>query len=76
MSNTLGAGPTLWVRFATRTLTKWSEATQVYEALFFMAIRDFKKAAELFLESIATFTTYVRITTFGKHTPTVPHTPD
>jgi 26S proteasome regulatory subunit N7 len=31
----------------------------VYEALFFMATRDFKKAAELFLESIATFTTYV-----------------
>lgn len=31
----------------------------MYEALFFMAIRDFKKAAELFLESIATFTTYV-----------------
>lgn len=30
---------------------------QVYEAFFLMATRDFKAAAELFLDSIATFTT-------------------
>jgi 26S proteasome regulatory subunit N7 len=30
---------------------------KVYEALFCMATRDFKRAAELFLDSIATFTT-------------------
>jgi len=29
----------------------------VYEAFFLMATRDFKAAAELFLDSIATFTT-------------------
>jgi len=31
---------------------------KVYEGLYFMAIREFKKAAMLFLDSIATFTTY------------------
>lgn len=31
---------------------------KVYEALFSMATRDFKRAANLFLDSIATFTTY------------------
>lgn len=31
---------------------------KVYEALFYMCIRDFNKAAELFLASIATFTCY------------------
>ena len=29
---------------------------QVYEAFFLMATRNFKQAAELFLEAIATFT--------------------
>lgn len=32
---------------------------KVYEALYSMAVRDFKRAAVLFLDSIATFTTYV-----------------
>ena len=32
---------------------------QVYEAFFLMATRNFKAAATLFLEAIATFTTYV-----------------
>jgi len=31
---------------------------KVYEGLFYMATREFKKAAMLFLDSIATFTTY------------------
>jgi 26S proteasome regulatory subunit N7 len=31
---------------------------KVYEGLYYMAIREFKKAAMLFLDSIATFTTY------------------
>lgn len=31
---------------------------KVYEGLYFMATREFKKAALLFLDSIATFTTY------------------
>ena len=30
---------------------------KVYEALFALATRDFKRGAELFLDSIATFTT-------------------
>ncbi len=29
---------------------------KVYEAIFLLATRDFKKAAQLFLDSIATFT--------------------
>lgn len=29
---------------------------KVYEALFLLAVRDIKKAAQLFLDSIATFT--------------------
>ena len=32
---------------------------KVYEALFFMGTRDFKKAGELFLDSTATFGAYV-----------------
>jgi 26S proteasome regulatory subunit N7 len=31
---------------------------KVYEGLYFMATRNFKKAASLFLDSISTFTTY------------------
>eukprot|EP00976_Prorocentrum_cordatum_P107035 1194574-Prorocentrum_minimum.AAC.2 len=31
---------------------------KVYEGLYFMAVREFKKAAMLFLDAIATFTTY------------------
>jgi len=31
---------------------------KLYEGLYFMAVREFKKAAMLFLDSIATFTTY------------------
>lgn len=31
---------------------------KVYEGLYCMATRNFKKAAELFLDSISTFTTY------------------
>lgn len=34
---------------------------QVYEAFFLMATRDFKAAANLFLEAIATFTTCVSL---------------
>ena len=33
-------------------------ALQVYQALFALATRDFPRAATLFLDSIATFTTY------------------
>lgn len=29
---------------------------KVYEAVFLMSVREFKRAAELFLDSIATFT--------------------
>lgn len=32
---------------------------KVYEAIFLLATRDFKRAAQLFLDSIATFTSYV-----------------
>jgi len=31
---------------------------KVYEGLYYMATRNFKKAASLFLDSISTFTTY------------------
>ena len=34
-------------------------SVQVYEAFFLMATRNFKAAAMLFLEAIATFTTWV-----------------
>lgn len=34
---------------------------KVYEAIFLLATRDFKRAAQLFLDSIATFTSYVSI---------------
>jgi hypothetical protein len=34
-------------------------SVQVYEAFFLMATRNFKAAATLFLEAIATFTTWV-----------------
>jgi hypothetical protein len=33
------------------------QSPQVYEAVFSMYTRDFKRAASLFLDSIATFTT-------------------
>ena len=32
---------------------------KVYDAIFRLATRDFKRASELFLDSIATFTAYV-----------------
>lgn len=31
---------------------------KTYEALYLMSIRDFKKAADIFLETLATFTSY------------------
>ena len=31
---------------------------KVYEGIYSMAIRDFKKAANLFLDTISTFTSY------------------
>ena len=31
---------------------------QVYEGLYAMSVRDFKKAANLFLDAISTFTSY------------------
>ena len=41
--------------------SKYSSASplhQVYEGVYCMAIRDFKKAASLFLDTISTFTSY------------------
>ena len=48
---------------------------KVYEALFMMVTRDFKKAGELFLDSTATFGAYVSATTacLAAVTPVIAH---
>ena len=46
---------------------------KVYEALFFMVTRDFKKAGELFLDSTATFGAYAPAPEPALHSLLLPH---
>lgn len=48
--------PVLASKGLTRALEPPVAAPQVYEAVFLMATRQFKRAAELLLDAIATFT--------------------
>jgi 26S proteasome regulatory subunit N7 len=40
------------------TLTLLDSRLKVYEGLYSMAVRNFSKAADLFLETVSTFTSY------------------
>ena len=39
-------------------VTRFSILFQVYDGLYAIAVRDFGKAAKLFLETVSTFTSY------------------
>ena len=55
-------GGEMYFCFWDRSFSYWTQyqpiVAQVYEALFCMSTRDFKKAADLFLDATTTFATY------------------